>query len=174
MNIRATHAAEIEEPETEGFVADYLLYLLAAASDAASGDFHAHVREHGLRVPEWRVLACLSDRDGQMITQLAQLALMEQSRLTKIIDQMVVSGWVTRRDDKRDRRRVRVYLTENGRRLAEKLVADARAHERRICEQLPAGDAALLKEALRHIKRLYDPAEPGSRHAAATRFGDKP
>ena len=33
-----------------GFVSDYLLYLLAAASDVASAQFHAQVRKAGLRV----------------------------------------------------------------------------------------------------------------------------
>ena len=69
-----------------GFVENYLLYLLAAASEKASADFHEEVRAAGVRVPEWRVLACLADEDGAMITHLAALALAEQSRLTRIID----------------------------------------------------------------------------------------
>lgn len=161
MNVRLRHEDEEGKSGGEGFVADYLLYLMAAASDVASSDFHARVREQGVRVPEWRVLACLSDRDGQMVTQLAQLALMEQSRLTKIIDQMAIKGWLTRRNDRRDRRRVRVFLTAEGRRLATGLVEEARAHERAITDQLPPGEAALLKDALRRIKGLYGPVAPG-------------
>ena len=91
-----------------GFVGDYLLYLLAAASDAASAQFHAHVRQAGLRVPEWRILACLYDGDGAMITQLARVALVEQSRLTRIIMQMDARGLVHRKSDPSDGRRVRV------------------------------------------------------------------
>lgn len=144
----------------EGFVRDYLLYLLAAASDAASGDFHQHVRARGLRVPEWRVLACLHDSDGQMVTQLAALALMEQSRLTKIIDQMAEKGLVTRRDDSRDRRRVRVLLTAEGRRLAEILVSEARAHEASIIGRLHPGDAAHLKESLKQVMALFGAMPP--------------
>jgi DNA-binding MarR family transcriptional regulator len=134
-----------------GFVRDYLLYLLAAASEAASGEFHAHVRAEGLRVPEWRVLACLNDRDGAMITHLAQLALIEQSRLTKIIDQMAAKGLVTRKGDAEDRRRVRVWITADGRRLARRLVSDARAHEATLLSQLEGGDGARIKPALRSL-----------------------
>ncbi|MEC9246666.1 MAG: MarR family winged helix-turn-helix transcriptional regulator [Pseudomonadota bacterium] len=145
----------IEIDRNAGFVGDYLLYLLAAASDAASADFHAHVREQGLRVPEWRILACLCDEDGQMVTQLAQLALMEQSHLTKIIDHMALKGLVKRRSDERDRRRVRVFLTPAGRALGGRLVDEAQAHERAIIARLRPGEAALLKDALRHIHALY-------------------
>ncbi|MFN3145202.1 MAG: MarR family winged helix-turn-helix transcriptional regulator [Paracoccaceae bacterium] len=134
-----------------GFVSDYLLYLLAAASEAASDQFHAHVRAEGLRVPEWRVLACLMDEDGAMVTHLARLALVEQSRLTKIIDQMDARGLVTRRGDEADRRRVRVWITDAGRALAERLVADARAHEAALLRALAGGDAARIKPALRAL-----------------------
>ena len=71
-----------DSPQNSGqkakFVNNYLLYLLAAASEKASGQFHAKVRKAGLRVPEWRVVACLYDSDKMMITELAELSLMEQ------------------------------------------------------------------------------------------------
>src|SRR5690554_6655220 len=99
------------------FLGDYLLFLLAASSASASAGFHAIARAHGLRVPEWRALACLHDNDGQMITRLAALALMEQSAMTRVIERMEERGLVLRRGDARDRRRVRVYLSPAGRTL---------------------------------------------------------
>ena len=147
----------------QDFVADYLLYLLAAASDAASEQFHAHVREAGLRVPEWRVLACLHGRDGAMITHLAKLALVEQSRLTRIIMQMDDKGLVTRQGDAEDRRRVRVWLTDAGRRLADRLVADALVHERSLMKELEGSDGVCLKRALRDLlTKLPTPADPAT------------
>lgn len=147
MTVRAARTGQQET----GFVADYLLYLLAAASDGASAQFHAHVRAEGLRVPEWRVLACLNDRDGAMITRLARFALIEQSRLTKIIIQMEERGLVTRQGDAEDRRRVRVWLTEAGRALAARLVAEARAHEEALVRMLGTGEGARIKATLRAL-----------------------
>lgn len=146
MNDQTPH-----QPTDLGFVDDYLLYLLAAASDAASGQFHATVRAAGLRVPEWRVLACLLDTDGQMITQLARIALVEQSRLTRIIIQMEDRDLVTRQGDAVDRRRVRVFLTDKGRTLGSGLVTQARAHESALMRVLQGGDGARLKPALRSL-----------------------
>ncbi|MFK7755258.1 MAG: MarR family winged helix-turn-helix transcriptional regulator [Sedimentitalea sp.] len=137
---------------TEGeFVSDYLLYLLAAASEEASAQFHKTVRDQGLRVPEWRVLACLQDRDGAMITQLARFALVEQSRLTRIILQMDTRGLVSRRSDPEDGRRVRIFLTQKGHDLAQSLVTQARAHEAKLLDLLPGADSARLKPALRQM-----------------------
>lgn len=131
-----------------GFVSSYLLYLLAAASDAASKQFHTRVRDMGLRIPEWRVMACLYDQDGLMITQLAHYALMEQSRITRIVDQMESRGLVIRRNDKDDGRRVRIYLTAEGQTLSNVLVEAAKAHELQLLSGLSEADAARIKPAL--------------------------
>ena len=137
----------------DSFVSSYLLYLLSASSDAASRQFHNRVRALGLRVPEWRALACLYDNDGLMITQLARFALMEQSRMTRIIDQMDKRGLVDRRSDTDDGRRVRVYLTYTGRALSATLVTEAKAHESNLLGTLEPEEAARLKPALLALLR---------------------
>ena len=138
------------------FVGSYLLYLLAAASDKASAQFHARVRESGLRVPEWRVLACLVDNENMMITELAELSLMEQSRMTRIVEQMDAKGLVRRVSDPRDRRRVRVQLTDEGRQRAEVLVAEAHAHEDALLSALADTDAARIKPVLQALLARLD------------------
>lgn len=141
------------------FVDTYLLYLLHRASQRSSDEFHAVVRARGLRVPEWRVLACLLDEDGQMITRLVELSFVEQSNLTKIVDQMALSGLVERRKDATDRRRVRIWLTEKGRKLVSGLVTEARAHEAELLSRLPAGLADRIKTDL---ETLIEATRPSS------------
>jgi DNA-binding MarR family transcriptional regulator len=143
------------------FVSSYLLYLLAAVSHRVSAQFHDHARAQGLRVPEWRVLACLADGDGAMITELARLALMEQSRMTRIVDQMQRRGLVARAADPADGRRVRVHLTPQGRALADSLVADARTHEAQVLAGLDPADAARIRPMLAAmLDRLDTPRDP--------------
>lgn len=146
----------------EPFVPDYLLFLLASTSAAASAEFHAVVRANGLRVREWRVLACLRDRDGQMTTRLAELALLEQSRLTRIIDRMEARGLVVRRNDARDRRRVRVHLTAAGADLADEMVEKARIHEATLIERLPGASGQQIKRLLKLVhQQLVEAPESG-------------
>ena len=133
------------------FLPGYLLFLMASVSAAASEEFHAVVRQNGLRVPEWRVLACLHDRDGMMITRLADFCLCEQSRMTRIIDQMDKRGLVLREPDPEDRRRVRVFLTGAGREVSDKLVEEARHHEARLLSAFEDSDAARIKPVLRAL-----------------------
>lgn len=145
---------------TPPFVPNYLLYLLAAASEAASERFHAHVRTKGLRVPEWRIMACLIDTDGSMVTELARYAMIEQSRLTKIIIQMDTRGLVTRRSDPKDGRRVRVFLTAQGRALAEELVADAKIDEQELLKSFQGGQGDRIKDTLRALIEHLEFGEP--------------
>lgn len=133
------------------FVSSYLLYLLAASSEAASHQFHIRVRELGLRVPEWRVLACLYDQDGLMITQLARYSLMEQSRMTRIVDQMEKRGLVVRKSDEGDGRRVRVHLTDAGQKLSSEVVEEAMEHERTLLSALNQADADRIKPSLERL-----------------------
>ncbi|QBF30498.1 MarR family winged helix-turn-helix transcriptional regulator [Thalassococcus sp. S3] len=133
----------------QSFVEGYLLYLLAAASEKASAEFHGTVRKAGLRVPEWRVVACLYDRGPSMITELAERALMEQSRMTRVVDQMVDRNIVERVSDQADKRRVRVSLTDKGRALADELVPQAKSHEAALLSKLADTDAERIKPVLK-------------------------
>lgn len=140
-----------EKPETVPFVPSYLLYLLAVSSEAASAQFHQVVRSRGLRVPEWRVMACLHDQNGLMTTKLAEFAMAEQSRLTRIIDQMDAKGLVERRSGKDDRRKVTIHLTDKGHKLASELVNLAKEHERKLLGVLEDTDASRIKPALQAL-----------------------
>ena len=91
-----------------------------------------------------------------MITELAELSLMEQSRMTRIIAQMVKRGIVKRANDGTDRRRVWVQLTPDGMALAQTLVADAKAHERALLSELADTDAARIKIMLQAVLKRLD------------------
>lgn len=146
--------------EAQPFVPGYLLYLLAAASAAASAPFHDEVRRRGLKPVEWRVLACLHDADGQTIGALAAVTLFEATRLTRIVDQMAAAGLVRRGTDPGDRRLRRVWLTEGGRDRAARLVGAARAHEAALVAALGADQAARLKAELVRLAELAPSVRP--------------
>ena len=135
------------------FVEDYLLYLLAASSHALSREFHALVKKKGMKVNEWRVLACLNDRPGLMLTELAELVLFEQSHLTKIIDRMSAQGLVERAKTVDDRRKVLIQITAKGKELVEPLIIAAKQHEERAVREIDRRDMADLKRILKQLIR---------------------
>lgn len=130
------------------FVPNYLAYLLARASFVVSNEFHATLKDWNLSVPEWRVLACLSDVEGLSVGELAAMALMKQPRLTKILDRMEAEGLVERRDAAADRRRTPIHLTVKGRGIVKPVVRSARAHETALLKQFSDEERAVIKHAL--------------------------
>lgn len=150
-------AKATDKPSQAPFVDDYLLYLLARASHQVSQQFHKTVRAHGLKVPEWRVLACLSDGPAT-IGELAATTLFQQPTLTKIVDRMADTGLVSRQPHAADGRKVLVAITGEGRRRTEALIAEARSHEDTILERYEPNEARALKRALHDlIARTSEP-----------------
>ena len=131
------------------FTETYLPYLLSRASHAVSASFHAALKDWGLSVPEWRVLACLTDADGLAVGALAGMAVMKQPSMTKVLDRMEAEGLVRRRAAKDDRRRVLVHLTAAGRARARPVLAAARAHQRARLAPFDEAERALILRALR-------------------------
>ena len=133
------------------FVESYLLYLLARVSHVLSGEFHQQLRRRSVGVPVWRVLASLSGSKGETVTGLAEVCLLQQPTMTKLLDRMVRDGLVTRSQDARDRRVVRVALTAKGEALTEELIRAARQHEASVLARFPEMETMNVKGLLRSI-----------------------
>lgn len=138
------------QPGSPRFVDDYLLYLLARTSHVISAEFHERLRRRGVSVPVWRVLASLmGSAAGETVTGLADLCLLQQPTMTKLLDRMVRDDLVERMADARDRRVVRVRLTAAGTALVEQLAAAAKAHEAEVLARHPEAAAVPVKALLR-------------------------
>ncbi len=147
-------------PASDGFVDNYLLYLLARASDQASRQFHAYVKSQGLGVAEWRVLASLSD-GPKTVGELAARTLYQQPSLTKVVDRMTADGLVARQRDTRDGRVVWVRATAAGQRIVDDLRPMAEAHEDQVLTRYSAAERAQLKRLLKQlIARTEEDAAP--------------
>lgn len=150
------------------FIDDYLLYLLARASHLISAEFYQELRRHGVSVPVWRVLASLvGSPAGETVTGLAEVCLLQQPTMTKLLDRMVRDGLVRRSQDGRDRRVVRIELTPRGEDKALELVMAARQHEAAVMARHPEAEAAQIKDLLRHMMARHQ--KPGRRGSAAAR-----
>jgi DNA-binding MarR family transcriptional regulator len=134
---------------TVGFFENYLPHLLTLAVIATSGAFNRELRERGVSLPVWRVMAVLLERPGETVTGLAKRCLLQQPTMTKLLDRMESDHVVQRSPDRQDQRVVRVTLTKEGATLAATLVEAAKHHEAALLARHP--QAAAVKEGLRSI-----------------------
>lgn len=84
----------------------------------------------GLNVLEWYALRALYEEDGLSASHLASLVCRHPSSMTALLDRMEEKRLLRRQIDSEDRRSVRIYLTETGRALQDRVwaVADRLEH----------------------------------------------
>ena len=133
------------------FSEDYLLYLLAQASAAASATFHAELAKQGVPAGEWRVLASLHPDLCLSVGELAKECLIQPSTLSRTLDRLENNGTLVRSYTKTDRRQVRVELTEEGKALASSLVSQARRQESQLLKSYSDEEFTRLKDTLREL-----------------------
>ena len=150
-------SADPAEAAAQGrFIDDYLLYLMARASHLISTEFHQELRRRGVAIPVWRVLASLvGSAGGETVTGLADVCLLQQPTMTKLLDRMTRDGLVERRPDSRDRRVVRIGLTPTGAAKAAELVTAARQHEASVLARHAEVESVAMKTLLRAIMQRH-------------------
>jgi len=108
------------------------------------------VRETGLALADFDVLAQLAQADGELrMTELADRALISRSGMTRRVARLVDEGLVRRSEANADGRGVVVALTDAGvARLAETVPAHARGIADYFVSRLDDQELAVLESAL--------------------------
>jgi DNA-binding MarR family transcriptional regulator len=109
------------------------------------------LERHGITLPMYRVLATLTIHDDQRLGDLAALADMEVSTLSRLIGSMQTRRLVTRRRSGKDARAVRIRISDHGRSLTQKLVAAASSYEAALTRNLGPRQVQELKRTLAQI-----------------------
>ncbi|OHC58650.1 MAG: transcriptional regulator [Rhodobacterales bacterium RIFCSPHIGHO2_02_FULL_62_130] len=138
-------------------LANFAPYLM----NRIMGRYNASLREEmadlGLTTPKMRALAVLSVVEGPLIRELSVLTVVEQSTLSRALEQLTNDGLVRRETDPNDSRAVRVFITDAGRASFETLwphMAEAQARMfRGIPEDERRAFVATLQKMLANIRK---------------------
>ncbi len=119
---------------------------LAEAADIA-------YRAHGVRDGQQFLLMALWQEDGLPPGELARRLGLATPTVTRAAIRMEAAGLVTRHPDQRDRRLVRIQLTERGRQLEHVLDKEMRKLSERALATLSGTQRQALIESLGQIRR---------------------
>jgi len=97
---------------------------LLQAREAVMNRFRPMLRAHGVTEQQWRVLRALSDGESPEAGELARRCCLLTPSLTRIVRTLNQQGLLIRQIDTRDLRRVRLSISDKGRRL----IADVAPH----------------------------------------------
>lgn len=136
---------------------DFLPYLLNRISNRLNLDLSEDLREIGMTLPQWRVLAVLKAGDGRNISELTVFTVIEQSTLSRIIDRMEQASLVRRRPGATDARVKEIFITAKGEAAFEQILRVAMRHYRRAVKGLAPAEienlVATLHQVLENIRR---------------------
>ncbi|PRX35462.1 DNA-binding transcriptional regulator, MarR family [Meinhardsimonia xiamenensis] len=127
---------------------DFLPYQLAVLAERTSREFSALYRERfGISIPEWRVVAHLSQAGTVSVREIHARVAMDKSKVSRAAARLEAAGYITKTVDPRDRRLVALSLTEKGRAMMEEIAPLAEAFQAEFLARLGAR-AEDFREAL--------------------------
>lgn len=92
----------------------FMPYVLNQATAALNADFQLVLREHGMTLLHWRVLAFLCETDGLGVSALGRMTGVDQATLSRALMVMEKAGFVLRQPNPQDQRMVVITLTQQG------------------------------------------------------------
>jgi DNA-binding MarR family transcriptional regulator len=145
----------MQDKKTIPFVDDYLGALLAQASQLISSEFHKVVLRDGFSVNEWRVLASLYGIEEMSVGRLADVSVIKQPTVTRLLYVLEKKGVVARVVGQSDRRVTFVRITPKGEKIIALLIKQAQLYEQRVLKPFGAARAKELKILLREISSQH-------------------
>lgn len=130
---------------------DFLPYLLNRITNRLNLNLLEDLRPLRINVPRWRVLAVLHSRDGRSIGELAAYTVMDQSTLSRVVDQMERDGLVERRRGVRDSRVVRVHILKAGHDTFNLILPKALRHLEHALDEFSAEERRLMLRLLHKV-----------------------
>lgn len=132
---------------------NYLPYLINRVGFALVENFTADaLKQHGLGIDMWRVLAALSHNGGQRQVDLVTMTSIDASTMSRLVSRLVRMGLVSRSRSAKSSREVVVALSPKGNALVQRLIPIAVKLEQTASAGLSARDLAVVK---RLLARMY-------------------
>ena len=132
-------------------------YLMNRIMGRYNASLRADLAGLGLTTPKMRALAVLSVIDAPLIRELAVYAVVEQSTLSRALDQLATEGLILRETDAGDSRAIRVHITEAGRAAFEAMWPQMAASYARMFQGIPEDErrafVVTLQKMLGNIRK---------------------
>jgi len=149
-----TRKEERADDAAEGglVLADFIPYRVVALGHIISRNLSRAYERENLTIPEWRVLAVVSQADAMAARDVARLTPMDKMAVSRAVASLEARGLVARRTDARDGRVYSLSLSAEGKAMFRRVARLARAYERRLLSPLSEEEQALLKALLARLE----------------------
>jgi DNA-binding MarR family transcriptional regulator len=131
-------------------VEDRLIFLISKVCQKLISNLQRAFSENGVEVTPIQVMLLffLQKNNGLSLTQISHGLMLENPTVTGLIDRLEKSGYVKRSDHPNDRRVYLIYLTEKGRKVANKALPIVKNLNEQIKEGYSKGEIENFKKVL--------------------------
>ncbi len=142
--------------EKSGFdLIEFLPYLLNQAAEECSLQFRDTYKErYGMSRSEWRVLFHLGHYGTMTANDITLRAKMHKTEISRAVQKLAERRFLVRKTDPDDRRRENLELTAAGTTAFVDLRSAAEDYNRKLTDELSAGEAEVLVGALQRLSKL--------------------
>lgn len=136
----------------------FLPYQLAVLAGRMSRSFARLYKERfGISVPEWRVVAHLSQSDEPLsVREIHARVDMDKSKVSRAAARLERAGYVEKSVNPRDRRLVALRLTEKGRAMVAEINPLALAFEAGVLSALAPQEAEAFRQMVARLLEEVD------------------
>lgn len=91
---------------------DCICFQLGRIARKITKHYKDKIAPFGLTHGQFFMLVALMEEDGILAGQLAAKVALDRATTTGLLDRLQREGWIERRPDKKDRRALRIHMTE--------------------------------------------------------------
>ncbi|MCW8330956.1 MarR family transcriptional regulator [Photobacterium sp. SDRW27] len=126
-------------------------WMVNVIANQASKMFEAELKKQGLTIALWPTLMCLWEEEGVTQSDISKKSKVENSTTTRTLDKLEKLELVERQPDPNSRRSFRIYLTDEGRALKERLLPIPVAVNKELLSSLEPDEQ---KEMIRLLQKM--------------------
>lgn len=128
-----------------------MVFLLGKAYQKAHASFKKQLKKYGLTNMQHLVLEGLWYDEGMTAAELCKLLIIDKATASGILERMVETCWIIKKQDPGDGRIQRLYTSEKANQLKEKLIKERKKANKNILKKFSLEEQLLLKRLLRDL-----------------------
>ena len=133
--------------------------IVALANRISSGASRVYLRDFGVGVMEWRVLALVALRPGITAGEISQMSGVDKSPVSRAVQVLAARGLMQAQGDAGDNRRLLLSLTTSGEALHDRIIQVSLARDEQLLAGLSAAERTALFQLFRRLAANLASAE---------------
>ncbi len=121
--------------------------------DVSHAVAETYTKAHGLTIYEWRAMAVIGNNQPLSASEVVDHSSLDKVQISRAIKGLIKHGFLERKVDKADRRRVNLSLTDNGNSVYKELVPMVLNREKEILSGLSSDEINTLKTLMNKVRQ---------------------